>query len=273
MKILINNSIPQSIGFIIGAVLFTPLGIYGFTYFILYGVCNLLSCGGSGIWAFIVPSLGGGLGIALGGTLGQLIGAVYEERKHKNKPDKGFTLGKFTLGELLVVCLIISAITWWYVLPNMRDTVNKSRYNQISSMREVLYAQNIFYRKKGKFTANAEELYKDVKSYKIDFPKSYQVEASNNSLYLIFVPSEDLAYIGNFPFRRWRSRHVRSYVSAIFAKDRDSTIQVICALNKPARDIPNRPIFRDGKVTCSEGTFTIPETAKNTFDVIYPENP
>jgi|GEM_PF-2554499 len=83
MKILINNSIPQSIGFIIGAVIFTPVGIYGFTYVIVYGVCNLLNCGGAKIWAVIFPSVGLGLGIALGGTLGQLIGAIYEERKHQ----------------------------------------------------------------------------------------------------------------------------------------------------------------------------------------------
>lgn len=187
-----------------------------------------------------------------------------------NKNDNGFTLV-----ELLVVCLIIAAIAW-YVIPIFLDSV--STPNVIASMRQVFYAQDIFYQKQGKFTANAEDLYKSIQSdkvnvHRIDFHKFYQVAISDNALYLTFVPSEALSYIGKFPFRRWRSHRVRSYVGAIFAKGRDSTTQVICALNKPAKEVPNRPIFKDGKVTCSEGTFTIPETVKNIYEVKYPENP
>ncbi len=83
MKILINKSIPQSIGFIVGAVIFAPLGVYALVY-IAGGICNLLKiCQGAKGWGLIVLSVGLGVGIALGGTLGQLIGEVYEKYNYK----------------------------------------------------------------------------------------------------------------------------------------------------------------------------------------------
>ena|GEM_PF-2149549 len=57
-----------------------------------------------------------------------------------NKNDNGFTLV-----ELLVVCLINAAIAW-YLIPIFLDSVNIP--NVIGSMRQVFYAQDIFYQKR-----------------------------------------------------------------------------------------------------------------------------
>ncbi|WP_179198045.1 hypothetical protein [Nostoc sp. T09] len=49
-------------------------------------------------------------------------------------------------------------------------------------------------------------------------------------------------------------------------------MQIICALNKPARDIPNQPTFKVGIATCGEGTFMIPETVNSVTEITYLRN-